>query len=292
MTPLPRLTRVTREQERAKARRRQEKLDARAAEREREAARNRQVGVVVAAVLVVVAGFVFLAARLGDESSPATPAAASPSAGTTPSAATPTTATSQASPVAVPGCTKPPTTPTSVTTHGLPDKKTAAGKTFTAVVTTNCGKVTLSLDGSKAPQTVASFVSLAKAGYFAASPCHRLTTQGIWVLQCGDPLGGTGSGPGYSYGIENAPADGTYPKGTLAMARTNDPNSNADQFFIVYKDSALPTDGGGYSIFGTVTGGMDIVEKIAAAGASGGAGDGAPNAPISILSVAVTEKKA
>jgi peptidyl-prolyl cis-trans isomerase B (cyclophilin B) len=283
---LPRLTRVTREQERAKARRRQEKLDARAAQREREAARNRQVGVVVAAVLVVVAGFVFLASRLGDNTSPTTPAA-SPSAATTP-----TTAAAQTSTTAVPGCTKPPAAPTGITTHGMPDKKTAAGKTFTAVVTTNCGKITLALDGAKAPQTVASFVSLAKAGYFAASPCHRLTTEGIWVLQCGDPLGGTGSGPGYSYGIENAPADGKFPKGTLAMARTNDPNSNADQFFIVYKDSALPTDGGGYSIFGTVTGGMDIVEKIAAAGASGGAGDGAPNAPISILSVAVTEKKA
>ena len=139
---------------------------------------------------------------------------------------------------------------------------------------------------------MASFVGLAKANYFADSPCHRVTTSGIFVLQCGDPLGGTGSGPGYSYGIENAPKDGTYPKGTLAMARTSDPNSNADQFFLVYKDTKLPTEGGGYSIFGTVTGGMDIVEKIAAAGVSGGATDGAPAAPISILKVAVTEKKA
>ena len=92
--------------------------------------------------------------------------------------------------------------------------------------------------------------------------------------------------------MENTPKDGKYPKGTLAMARTNDLNSNADQFFIVYKDTKLPTTVGGYSIFGTVTGGMDIVEKIAAAGAAGGAADGAPNAPISILKVAVTEKKA
>jgi peptidyl-prolyl cis-trans isomerase B (cyclophilin B) len=174
----------------------------------------------------------------------------------------------------------------------MPDKATAAGKTFIAVVSTNCGDITLKLDGTKAPQTVASFVALARSGYFSASPCHRVTTEGIFVLQCGDPLGGTGTGPGYSYGIENAPADGTYPKGTLAMARTNDPNSNADQFFIVYKDTKLPTEGGGYSIFGTVTGGMDIVEKIAAAGVSGGATDGAPAAPISILKVAVTEEKA
>ena len=270
---------MTREQERARARRRAEKFEAKQALKEREAARNRQVAVVVAAVLVVVAAFVFLTTQLGDDTK--TPAAAP----TTPSATSATTA-------AVEGCTAAPAPPSEVPKAAKPDKATAAGKTFTAVVTTNCGDITLQLDGAKAPQTVASFVALAKANYFADSPCHRVTTEGIFVLQCGDPLGGTGTGPGYTYGIENAPKDGTYPKGTLAMARTTDPNSNADQFFVVYKDSKLPTEGGGYSIFGTVTGGMDIVEKIAAAGVSGGATDGAPAAPISILKVAVTEKKA
>src|SRR4029078_872499 len=123
----------------------------------------------------------------------------------------------------------------------------------------------------------------------ADSPCHRVTKVAdpspLFVLQCGDPLGGTGSGPGYSYGIENAPKDGKYPRGSLAMARTTDPNSNADQFFIVYKDTDLSSVPAGYSIFGTVTGGMDIVDRIAAAGVSGGATDGAPAAPISILKV-------
>jgi peptidyl-prolyl cis-trans isomerase B (cyclophilin B) len=270
---------VTREQERARARRRAEKLEARQALREREAARNRQVAVVVAAVLLVVAAFVFLTTQLGDDT-------------TTPAAAPTTTSTGSVTPAAVAGCTPAPAPPAAVPKATKPDKATAAGKTFTAVMTTNCGDITLQLDGTKAPQTVASFLSLARSNYFADSPCHRVTTSGIFVLQCGDPLGGTGTGPGYSYGIENAPKDGTYPKGTLAMARTSDPNSNADQFFLVYKDTKLPTDGGGYSIFGTVTGGMDIVEKIAAAGVSGGATDGAPAAPISILKVAVTEKKA
>jgi peptidyl-prolyl cis-trans isomerase B (cyclophilin B) len=271
---------VTREQERARARRRAEKLDAKQALREREAARNRQVAVVVAAVLVVVAAFVFLTTQLGDDTK--SPAAAP----TTPSATSATTAT-------VEGCTAPPAPPTAVTKVAKPDQATAAGKSFTAVVTTNCGDITLQLDGAKAPQTVASFVALAKANYFADSPCHRITkSDPLFVLQCGDPLGGTGTGPGYSYGIENAPKDGKYPKGTLAMARTTDPNSNADQFFIVYEDSDLSSVPEGYSIFGTVTGGMDIVEKIAAAGVSGGATDGAPAAPISILKVAVTEKKA
>ena len=270
---------MTKEQERARARRRQQKLDAREAQRAKEAARNRQVAVVVVAVLVVVALFVFLASKVGG-SPAASPAASS----------APTTAATAAK--TVPGCSPAPAAPKSVTSMKLPDKATAAGKTFEAVITTNCGDITLDLDGTKAPQTVASFVALAKGGYWADSPCHRLTTSGIYVLQCGDPLGGTGPGPGYTFGIENAPADGAYPKGTIAMARTSDPNSNRRQFFLVYKDTALPTEGGGYSIFGTVTAGMDIVEKIAAAGVSGGATDGAPAAPISILKVAVTEKKA
>ena len=268
---------MTREQERARARRRTEKVEAKQVLKAREAARNRQVVVVVVAVLAVVAGFVFLTAQLKDDTTPA---------------ATPPTPTSTATSAAVEGCTPPPAAPTKAARVAKPDKAAAAGKTFTAVVTTNCGDITLELDGAKAPQTVASFVALAKSSYFNDAPCHRLTTQGIFVLQCGDPLGGTGTGPGYAYGLENTPKDGKYPKGTLAMARTTDVNSNADQFFIVYDDTDLSSVPEGYSIFGTVTGGMDIVEKIAAAGVSGGATDGAPAAPISILKVAVTEKKA
>jgi peptidyl-prolyl cis-trans isomerase B (cyclophilin B) len=222
--------------------------------------------------------FVVLASKLGGDTAPA----ASSGASTAPTASS----------AAVEGCEPAPATPTAPKTQGLPDKAKAAGKTFTAVMTTNCGDITLQLDGAKAPQTVASFVTLSESSYFDDAPCHRLTTEGIFVLQCGDPLGGTGSGPGYAYGLENTPKDGTYPKGTLAMARTNDVNSNADQFFIVYDDTDLSSVPEGYSIFGTVTGGMDIVEKIAAAGVSGGATDGAPAAPISILKVAVTEKKA
>ena len=271
---------MTKEQDRARARRRQQKLDAREAQRARDAARNRQVAVVVVAVLAVVALFVLLASKVGGDS---TEAAGSP----TPSASASASATST-----VEGCSPAPAAPKEITPMTKPDKATAAGKTFEAVITTNCGDIVLNLDGAKAPQTVASFAALAKGDYWADSPCHRLTTEGIFVLQCGDPLGGAGPGPGYTFGIENAPADGSYPKGTIAMARTSDPNSNGGQFFIVYDDTKLPTEGGGYSIFGTVTAGMDIVEKIAAAGVSGGAGDGAPAAPISILKVAVTEKKA
>ena len=177
----------------------------------------------------------------------------------------------------------------------MPNKLTAAGKTFIATVTTNCGVITMELYGTKAPQTVASFLSLAKSDYWADSPCHRLTTaaQGIFVLQCGDPTGtGTGS-PGYGFGVENAPADFTFPPGTLAMARSSGPNTNGGQFFIVYKQTVLK-DPIGYSIFGRITSGMDIVDRIAAAGATPADANQntAPVQPISILTVDVAEKKA
>jgi peptidyl-prolyl cis-trans isomerase B (cyclophilin B) len=270
---------MTREQERARARRRQRKLDARAAHRQAESARTRQALWAAGAVLVVVALFVVLSTGLRDGGTEA----AGRAAGATPS---PTADPASA------GCAPAPPVPGKAATMTLPDKASAAGKTFVATVTTNCGDITLELHGEKAPQTVASFVSLARGDYWRNAPCSRLTTGGIFVLQCGDPTGTGSGGPGYGFGIENAPADGAYPAGAVAMARTQDPDSNGGQFFIVHQDTALPTEGGGYSIFGTVTAGMDIVERIAAAGTAGGAPDGAPAVPISILDVAVTEKKA
>ncbi len=194
------------------------------------------------------------------------------------------------SPAAAPGeCTSPPALPEAPSPYSEPpDPSKAEGATWTATVATNCGDIVLELDGEKAPQTVASFLTLAEDGYWDDSPCHRLTTQNIFVLQCGDPTG-TGSGnPGYGYGVENAPPDGQYPAGTLAMARTQDPNSNGGQFFIVYDDTQLP-DPVGYTIFGKVTEGLDIVSRIAEEGVEGGGGDGAPAQPISILDI-TTEK--
>ncbi len=292
---------MTREQERARARKQATKYEARQTQRDAEQARNRQVVGVVVAVLAVIAVFVGVSTQLGGDDE-ATPSAGgtSQSSQTSPSdvqtdPANPTeTASAGPSAVAVPGCEAAPAAPPAPKTLSLPDKAATEGKTYTATVTTNCGDIVFELDGAKAPQTVASFNALSGEGYFDDSPCHRLTSGGLFVLQCGDPTGSGSGGPGYGFGIENAPADGQYPTGTLAMARTSDPNSNGSQFFIVYKDTQLPTDGGGYSIFGKVTQGLDIVQKVAAAGTdeSNGAGDGKPLAPISILAVAVTEKKA
>jgi peptidyl-prolyl cis-trans isomerase B (cyclophilin B) len=243
-------------------------------QRAAESRRNKQVLGIVAVLVVVIAGFVALSMALKQDDKSA--------------------AGSQSDAPLVAGCVAPPKVPTAPRTGTLPDKKTAAGKTFVATLTTNCGDITVELFGAEAPQTVASFVSLAKSGYWNDSPCHRLTTEApLFVLQCGDPTG-TGSGsPGYGYGVENAPPSFKYPKGALAMARTSDPKSNGGQFFIVHKETTL-NDPTGYSIFGKITSGMDIVDKVAAAGATPADAkqNTAPKQPISILAVNVTEKKA
>lgn len=172
--------------------------------------------------------------------------------------------------------------------EAAPDPSVAEARTWTATVTTTCGAITLELDGTLAPQSVANFVQLARDGFYDQTPCHRLTTEGIFVLQCGDPTATGQGGPGYSWGpIENAPADDVYPAGTLAMARVGgDAASQGSQFFLVYEDSTIPSDdAGGYSVFGTITGGLDIVQKIADGGL--GADGTAPARAISIEGVTV-----
>ena len=121
---------------------------------------------------------------------------------------------------------------------------------------------------------------LAGKKYFDNTPCHRLTTgANFGVLQCGDP-GGTGSGgPGYSFKDE-LDKNGKYTKGVLAMANSG-PNTNGSQFFIVYKDTQLAPN---YTIFGTVTKGLDVVEKVAKGGTQSGQ-DGKPKTAISLKTI-------
>jgi len=277
--------------DRARQKRRLEKRQAVLNQRAMESRRNKQVLGIVVVLVLIIGGFVGLTFALngGDKTTASTAADAQASAAASAPASAPPTL---AKPVA--GCVAPPAVPTDKRVGTLPNKKTAAGKTFVATLITNCGVIKVELYGAKAPQTVASFLGLAKSGYWTNSPCHRLTTNApLFVLQCGDPTG-TGSGsPGYGYGVENAPANFTYPAGTLAMARTQDPKSNGGQFFVVYKETTL-NDPTGYSIFGKITSGLDIVERVAAAGATPADANQntAPLQPISILAVSVTEKKA
>ncbi|MET0805692.1 MAG: peptidylprolyl isomerase, partial [Lacisediminihabitans sp.] len=117
--------------------------------------------------------------------------------------------------------------------------------------------------------------------------CHRLTTDGLYVVQCGSVNGdGTGD-PGFTFGpVENAPADGVYPAGTIAMARGNDEYSNSSQFFIVYKDSTLPAPG--YTVFGKVTSGLpQFISTIADAGVADGSTDGAPKVATTITKLTI-----
>ncbi|MEG3615140.1 MULTISPECIES: peptidylprolyl isomerase [Isoptericola] len=174
----------------------------------------------------------------------------------------------------------------------VPDPAVAEDRAWTASVDLCVDGATetvgLELVGAEAPQAVASFVSLAQQGYFDGTQCHRLTTQGIHVLQCGDPTATGTGGPGYSFGpVENAPADDVYPAGTLAMARRGgDAASMGSQFFLVYEDSTIPSDAaGGYTVFGTVTSGLDTIQAVADAGTADGAGDGSPASPVIIEGV-------
>ena len=158
----------------------------------------------------------------------------------------------------------------------------AASGVSALTLETNCGPIAIALD-TAAPQTTDSMAFLAREGFFDNTVCHRVTTAGIFVLQCGDPAGNGTSGPGYAIPDENLPLpDGTgvatYARGTVAMANSG-PDTNGSQFFIVYADSPLPPS---YTVWGQVTSGLEIVDAVAAAGAQGGLQDGTPALPIGI----------
>ncbi|GAB3958666.1 hypothetical protein GCM10027614_76620 [Micromonospora vulcania] len=160
-------------------------------------------------------------------------------------------------------------------------------------ITTNLGPITAKVDRSLVPCTAGSFSYLAGKDFFDNSKCHRLVTEGIKVLQCGDPSAtgkgwrdtdGTG-GPSYRLPEENLPTDKRppYPEGVIAMANSGQPGSTGSQFFIVYGDSPLDA---AYTVLGTVTGGLDIVKDVAKAGDDGAfaqqAGGGHPKKEVVI----------
>ena len=305
----------SRERERRRARERYERQRSEQLTRRRKLRQRFGIGLAVILVLGLAGG---LTAAFAGGSTPApakkkAAASASPTASPSASASASASASTSAAAVAEPA------THCTYTTSGVaaavkkvsvppaaPDYKAA----YTAVINTNLGPIDISLLNSKATCTVNSFVHLATAGYFNDSQCHRIVnSDGLYVLQCGDPTAqastkltcssaanapGTG-GPGYEFASENLPAGAsssgtvTYQAGTLAMANSGSATSNGSQFFLVFKNSSL---GPNYTPFGTITSGLDILQKVADAGTSctyADAGGGAPKEKVVINSVTVKQ---
>ncbi len=170
---------------------------------------------------------------------------------------------------------------------GTPPATPDSTATYQATIRTNRGDIVIDLLNSKATCTVNSFVFLAQKNFFNSTPCPRLsTTQGLYILQCGDPTGTGSGGPGYEFASENL-SGATYPGGTLAMANTGAPDSNGSQFFLVYKATDLPPS---YTPFGHVADGLNILQNIAKAGVgppANAAGGGKPKESVEIESVTI-----
>jgi peptidyl-prolyl cis-trans isomerase B (cyclophilin B) len=261
----------TTKQRRETARRRLERQIQR--RQEAAAARRRRNLVTAAAfgvVLVVGAVFLLVTQLGGDETTPA----AQP---------TPTPSTSAAAPGE---CTYTKGQEKATKDVGIPPNgKVPTAGTVTVNVTTSRGPMTFALDRAKAPCAVNSFSYLASKKFYDGTPCHRVTTgANFGVLQCGDPGGTGGGGPGYSYADEITP-DLKYTKGVLAMANSG-ANTNGSQFFIVYKDTQLQPK---YTVLGTVSKGLSVAEAVAKGGSdnANGDGDGKPKLPISITKMQV-----
>ena len=285
------------ERQRKLARERYERQQAR---RDQRAHRWRLISIIVAAccAVVLLGGAAYLTFGTG-ESKPA--AAATPNPTASPTAAPTPTPTPTPSLAAEPAshCAYTPNG-TAARKVGVPPVKPAfkAAK-YQATIKTNRGTIVLDLLNHKATCTVNSFIYLAAKNYFNNTPCHRLTTQGYYVLQCGDPSGTGSGGPGYAFNDELTPNDSrlqpcsgsganaicTYNTGVVAMANSG-PNTNGSQFFLVYGNSQFPP---AYTVLGHMNAaGLAVVKAIAARGIGTvgmGPGDGAPKDPVTITAV-------
>jgi peptidyl-prolyl cis-trans isomerase B (cyclophilin B) len=259
----------------------QRRLDKRAQQEQR--IRRWTVSSLAGVVVLAVAVGVFFLVRSSGGKASASSAAASPSAPASPSSAA---TASAAPPVAEPAshCSYASAPPAS-RNAGTPPAKPDSTATYQATIHTNRGSIVINLLNSKATCTVNSFVYLASKNYFGNTTCHRLTTAGIYVLQCGDPTGTGSGGPGYKFGDENL-TGAKYTAGTVAMANGG-PGTNGSQFFLVYQNSlSLPAN---YTPFGTIASGLNIIQNVAKAGSdnSNGSGDGHPKEKVDITSVTI-----
>jgi cyclophilin family peptidyl-prolyl cis-trans isomerase len=159
-----------------------------------------------------------------------------------------------------------------------PEMTIDAAKAYGATLHTNHGDIELTLFPDRSPQAVNNFVFLARDGFYDGVIFHRVVPG--FVIQGGDPTGTGRGGPGYRFDDE-LDGPGAYRRGTLAMANAG-PNTNGSQFFICLEDVGLPH---AYTIFGSVTSGMEAVDSIAAAPRAGER----PSEDCVISSVTITE---
>jgi cyclophilin family peptidyl-prolyl cis-trans isomerase len=164
-----------------------------------------------------------------------------------------------------------------------PTGKLDASKTWQLVVQTNCGSFTIELDSKTAPNTTASLVSLARAGFFDGLTVHRIVPG--FVIQGGDPTGTGGGGPGYKT-IDKPPPNARYTRGVVAMAKTESEKDGTagSQFFIVTgQDAGLQPQ---YAVVGRIVAGLDVVDRI---GQLGDPATEQPTQPVVMSKVTVKE---
>jgi len=203
-----------------------------------------------ATIAIVALGIALAACTTGTSPAPSQAPSAVPAA--SPSSA----ATAPASGGAPAGC---PTGPPA----GL-----AAGESRNVAIETAQGNLTITVHGDWSPLAAGNFAALAGCGFYDGVVFHRLVPG--FVIQGGDPTASGSGGPGY--GIKDEEVTQRYRRGIVAMARTQQPDSQGSQFFIILADdaeSSLLSAAFPYALFGEVSAGMDTVDKIAAMPNSG-----------------------
>ena len=166
-----------------------------------------------------------------------------------------------------------------------PAANLAPGRRYEVTFSTNCGKFTIEVDQEAAPATAASFVALARKGFFDDTVFHRIVPG--FVIQGGDPTGSGQGGPGYTT-TDKPPADTVYKRGMVAMAKTGaePPGSAGSQFFVVTgQASDLAPE---YATLGRVSKGMPVVERIGQLGDPASGGAGTPLEPVVIRKAKVS----
>ncbi|WP_308014910.1 peptidylprolyl isomerase [Nocardia coffeae] len=297
------------EQRRAAAKRKLERQLARRAERARRRKQLTIAGSALGVVVVVAAGVGIYFLTRGDDNNTksadsSTTTSADASLSNTPKAAPPPAAKPKAATV---NCAYRDGGQAAKPVH-KPDKTqvSTSGSPKVSIDSTQ-GPIGITLNPAESPCTANSFESLIAQHFYDKTSCHRLSTQGLQMLQCGDPMGNGQGGPGYMFDneyptdqiakgdTEAAQNPVLYKRGVIAMAnagpdRTTGQGTNGSQFFLMFGDSPLPPQ---YTIFGTIDqAGLATLDKVAKAGddhsMDSSAGGGKPNLPITFNSVTVS----